>query len=53
MTVGANCVMVAVMVMCIVASNISIDGSDFVDESELFKEFHRSIDGSNIDGVVT
>jgi hypothetical protein len=33
--------------------DVAIDGSDFVDESELFKQFHGSINGGDIDGVVT
>ena len=52
-TVDADCIVVAVVVVCIVTRNISVDGSDFVDESELFKEFHGSIDSGDIDGVVT
>lgn len=52
-TVGADCVVVAVMVMGFITRNIAVDWSDFMDESELFKEFHGSIDGGDIDGVVT
>lgn len=63
MTVGANCVVVAVgksplAPLCqggnaMLTGDVAIDGSDFVDESELFKQFHGSINGGDIDGVVT
>jgi hypothetical protein len=53
MTVGAYCVVVAVVVVCIITGDIAIDWSDFVDESELFQYLHRSVDGGDIDSIVT
>jgi hypothetical protein len=51
-TVGTYCIMMAVMVLCIITGDVAIDGSDFMDESELFQYLHRSVDGCDVDGIV-
>lgn len=36
-TLGTNCVVVAMLIACVLAGYIAVDGSYFVDDSELFK----------------